>query len=207
MMHLRRILERGALRSDVSGRALGGSLFTSTVAVCSSRAGRPAPQPSARGSGYWDATPAVWGCSVATIRGVQEPYGGGAPWRERGKKHGKIRQKVRLRSRVQGCDLTCHLLALASSRTGVHADFNNGRFLSNSTGFICSSSDCSDQLDIMPEKQMCCMSYLCQHAGLKLKGLRGLVLLDNRNTILHPDRIARGFIRGWKPFGKNKKAS
>lgn len=150
-MHLRRILERGELRSDVSGRALGGSLFTSTVAVCSSRAGRPAPQPSARGSGYWDATPAVWGCSVATIRGVQEPYGGGAPWRKRGKKHGKIRQKVRLRSRVQGCDLTCHLLALASSRRGVHADFKNGRFLSNSTGFICNSSDCSDQLDIMPE--------------------------------------------------------
>ncbi len=68
---------------DVSGRALGGSLFTSTVAVCSSRAGLPAPQPSARDSGYWDATPAVWGCSVATIRGVQEPFGGGEPWRER----------------------------------------------------------------------------------------------------------------------------
>lgn len=130
-MHLSRILERakegetvnGRMRNDdVSGRALGGSLFTSTVAVCSSRAGLPAPQPSARGSGYWDATPAVWGCSVATIRGVQELYGGGAAWRERGKKHGKIRQKVRLRSGVQGCDFTCHLAALASSRTAVHAD-------------------------------------------------------------------------------------
>lgn len=49
------------------------------------------------------------------------------------------------------------------------------------------------------------MSYLRQHAGLNLKRLRGLVLLDNRNTILHPDRIARGFIRRCKPFKKRKK--
>lgn len=89
---------------DVSARTLGGSLFTSTVAVWSSRADLPAPQPSARGSGYWDATPAVWGCSVATTRGVQEPYGRGAPWRERSKKHGKVRQKLRYKGVISCAD-------------------------------------------------------------------------------------------------------
>lgn len=74
---------------------------------------------------------------------------------------------------------------------------------SSPTGFICSCSDASLGI-VHRERRMCCMSYLCQHAGLNLKGLCGLVLLDNGNTVLHPDGIARGFIRRWKPFGKNK---
>lgn len=48
--------------------------FTSTVAVCSRRVGRPTPLPSPRGREYWGAMPAEGGCSVATIRGVQEPW-------------------------------------------------------------------------------------------------------------------------------------
>lgn len=48
--------------------------FTSTVAVCSSRVGRPTPAPSPRGREYWGAMPAEGGCRVATIRGVQEPW-------------------------------------------------------------------------------------------------------------------------------------
>lgn len=48
--------------------------FTSTVAVCSSRVGRPIPVPSPRGREYWGAKPAEGGCRVATIRGVQEPW-------------------------------------------------------------------------------------------------------------------------------------
>ena len=48
--------------------------FTSTVAVCSRRVGRPTPPPSPRGREYWGAMPAEGGCSVATIRGVQEPW-------------------------------------------------------------------------------------------------------------------------------------
>lgn len=48
--------------------------FTSTVAVCSRRVGRPTPAPSPRGREYWGAMPAEGGCRVATIRGVQEPW-------------------------------------------------------------------------------------------------------------------------------------
>lgn len=70
---------------------------------------------------------AVWPPSEAYRSPTEEGHHG----RERGKKHGKIRQKVRLRSRVQGCDLMCHLPALASRGTGVHADFKKGCFLSN----------------------------------------------------------------------------
>lgn len=48
--------------------------FTSTVAVCSRRVGRPTPVPSPRGREYCGARPAGGGCRVATIRGVQEPW-------------------------------------------------------------------------------------------------------------------------------------
>lgn len=48
--------------------------FTSTVAVCSRRVGRPTPVPNPRGKEYWGAMPAGGGCRVATIRGVQEPW-------------------------------------------------------------------------------------------------------------------------------------
>lgn len=87
------------------------------------------PVPGAAGTG----TPlplcggAVWPPSEAYRSPTEEGHHGG----KGGKKHGKIRQKVRLRSRVQGCDLTCHLPALAGRGTGVHADFKKGWFLSN----------------------------------------------------------------------------
>lgn len=72
------------------GRGLQGEQdpwrrFTSMVAVCSKRAGLPAPQPSARGTEYWGATAAIWGWSVATINGVQEPWWRRSWWRGGGR--------------------------------------------------------------------------------------------------------------------------
>lgn len=48
--------------------------FTSTVAVCSRRVGRPTPVLRPRGREYWGAMPAEGGWRVATIKGVQEPW-------------------------------------------------------------------------------------------------------------------------------------
>lgn len=66
--------------------------FTSTVAVCSRRVGRPTPVPNPRGREYWGAMPAEGGCRVATIRGVQEP------WRREGGRIGEGRVRARVMS-------------------------------------------------------------------------------------------------------------
>lgn len=49
-----------------------------------------------------------------------------------------------------------------------------------------------------------CKSYLCKHARLNLKRLARLILLDDRNTVVHSDRIAGGFTRRRKPLDSGR---